>query len=474
MKIFSIRSRLIFWIGSVVTLILASGSYIIYQTAQTTLYREIDQNLLSLMTLESLELEIIDGQVDHEWLTDIKNDASRVNSAYIQAWDETSGETIRSPALAGTDLPRERGSDGVHFSNILLPNGNHGRVVGKQILPVIEWTDASLAPSAPVEPMPYYMAIAMDIETSHSALRRLGGTLLLGLVFSLLVSIVTIRLIIMLSFRPLERLEQVIHKTDVNNPKDVFEMPQDLPTEVRGLVTQYRDLFFRISRVREREREFSANVAHELRTPLAGVEATLEQALVTDRTASDYKQRITEASRIASQMGELVNRLMWFSRLHNQTEVAELTTVDLTQIIETRLEILGDAISARGLSVEPALPEEACLLQSDETLLGILMNNLIGNAVAHSDPDSVIRISVRHESGRVFCQISNACRDFDADELTRIFQPFYRSDAVRGGDSGHSGIGLSLSQEIAKLLHIEINARFAESTFTMEVIFSGK
>lgn len=473
MRSFSIRSRLTFWIGSVVTLILASGSYVIYQTARSTLYQEIDKNLASVLSLEALELELIDGVVVHEWLTDILNDASRVDSVYIQVWEETSGVITRSPAVGGSDLPRSAAEEGITFASCLLPNGHHGRSIGTRIYPVVESADPTIEPSVRVKSSPYYMAIAFDVESSELALKRLGGTFLLGLVFSLMVSIVTIRLIIALSFRPLNRLEKVIDQTDVNNPKDVFEMPQDLPDEVKGLVTQYRELFSRISHIRDREREFSANVAHELRTPLAGIEATLEQALAIERDKEDYRKRISDTLQIVSKMGGLINRLMWFSRLYNRSEMVDLAEVDLQSIIEIRLAILSSEISERGLQVEQIFAPTFCPVRSDETMVGVLMNNLIGNAVAHSDIGSVVSVEVRNQAERVSVAITNVCRSFEKAELSRVFQPFYRSDTARSADSKHSGIGLALSQEIAKLLGLEIDVSFsADSVFSVEVIFS--
>lgn len=475
MSFVSIRSRLVFWIGLMVTLILALGSYVIYVTARSTLYLEVDQNLESTLALQQLELEIVDGSIYHEWLHDIENDNARVKTTYIQVWNEVTGETTRSPALQGTDLPRVFGSEMAQYKDVFLPGGRHGRVIGRQVFPVVEWTGQG--PEADrgerSETQPHYMAIALDVEAAESALRRLIGTLLMGLVFSLFVSFVTIRLIIMFSFRPLERLEQVIVQTDVNDPKAVLDVPQDLPAELRGLVSRYQQLFARIGLVRERERKFSANVAHELRTPLAGVEATLEQALATEREAGDYKQRIECAQGIVQQMGDLIKRLMWFSRLYNKSEAVERAPVDLALAVETRLAILQDRIAERALVVETDIPSEACIVASDETLIGILMNNLIGNAVAHSDQGSVVRVILQSANGSIFVKISNLCRTFEQSDLAHIFEPFYRSDAARSVEGGHSGIGLALAQEIANLLRIELKVHFSEDAiFTVEMHFS--
>ncbi|MGZ0707088.1 sensor histidine kinase [Coraliomargarita sp. W4R53] len=474
MKFVSIRSRLVFWIGLMVTLILAVGSYVIYKTARSTLYQEIDQNLESTLALQQLELEIVDGSIYHEWLHDIENDDARIKTTYIQVWNEVTGEVTRSPALGDVDLPYLFGSEIAQYANVLLPGGHHGRVIGRQVFPVVERSGANTQADQveELDAQPHYMAIALDVEVAENAMRRLVGTLLLGLVFSLLVSFVTIRLIIVFSFRPLERLEQVIVRTDVNNPKAVLEVPQDLPAEVRGLVSRYQELFARISLVRERERKFSANVAHELRTPLAGIEATLEQALVTERQAEDYKTRIECAQGIVQSMGDLINRLMWFSRLYNKSEAIVVVPVDLGLAIETRLAILSEQIAERELVLDADIPSEACVLALDETLIGILMNNLIGNAVAHSDRGSVVKLSLRSVPRGICVNVSNVCRSFDPSELEHVFEPFYRSDTARSVDEGHSGIGLALAQEIAKLLCIELKVRFSEeSVFSVEMHF---
>jgi len=476
MKFISIRSRLIFWIGLMVTLILSVGSYVIFVTARSNLYQEIDQNLQSTLTLQGLELEVVDGVIYHEWLHDLENDDARVRMTYIQVWNEVTGESTRSPALQSTDLPHFFGAETARYSNILLPNGHHGRVIGRQVFPVVEWTEqaAGVGRVEHLDTPPHYMTIALDVELAENALRRLAGTLLLGLVFSLLVSFITIRLIIAFSFRPLERLERVIVKSDVNDPQATLEVPQDLPSEVRGLVSRYQGLFARISRVRERERKFSANVAHELRTPLAGIEATLEQAIAVDREAADYRSRIADTLKIATRMHELVNRLMWFSRLYNSTEEAVIAEVDVHMLIEARHSILAEQISARGLQIQLSLLAESSLLESDETLVSILMNNLIGNAVAHADLNSVVKLSTCDGQDGFHFELINDAEDFNEAELPRIFEPFYRSDRARTADVSHSGLGLSLASEITQLLEIQLDVRFEQPrSFIVEIVFPG-
>lgn len=469
MKFHSIRSQLIFWIGSLVTLILTLGCFLVYRTAYTTLYNEIDKNLGAVISLQALELEIVDGVIYHEWLLDIEKDEGRKRSEYVQVWNETSGETLRSPALNGQDLPMIcNDSYSPEFVSCMLANGHRGRVTGLRVFPVVE---GSSEDEGAIK-QPHCMSVAFDVEESEQALKWLFGMLIIGLIFSLLVSIVTIRWIVALSFKPLDVLASSIRKIDVQQPKDAFEIPSNLPVELEALTVGYRDLLARIGRVREREREFSGNVAHELRTPLAGIVATLEQALAEDRSASDYEQRIRDTLEVAAKMRGLVNRLMCFSRIYNGTEEVVLTEVDLHYIIESRLAILSGEITQNQLQIRSDLSADSAVIQSDEVLVGILMGNLIGNAVVYAEPKSEISIRTWQTGEHLSFEVSNVTQRLQGIDISRLFEPFYRGDLARTADSDHSGIGLALSREIAQTLGFQLKARLDSDTlFVVQVLF---
>jgi signal transduction histidine kinase len=471
MKMHSIRNRLIIGTSSVIMIALATGALLVYQSVSRSLYDEIDKDLAQTMTHQSLELEIIEGEVFHEWLEDIKKDEKRRAGELMQAWGIASDEVLRSPALKGSDLPMVYGKFGDrYFANHVLPDGAHVRVIGGLIYPRIESLGAGGVVIIP-ENLPYIMAIGRDTKALHVALNRLILELFAGLLCAIFFSFSVVSFIIRSSLKPLLQLEKEITAIDVNNPKEVFEIPADLPVELSALTHQYRELLSRISGVRQRERDFSANVAHEIRTPLAGIEATLELALANDRQLEDYKERIGETLKIAMKMRTLVNRLMWFSRLQNRTEHTESTEVDLHQLIQFQLAILSESITARGLSVKEDLQTSA-VFKTDETLLSILMNNLIGNAVAHSDEQSLIAVRTYDEGRCLVFEVSNAAKGFEGETLDAIFEPFYRRDSARSANDEHSGIGLALSREIASVLGLKLSVQLkTENVFSVKVIF---
>ena len=441
----------------VIISVLLIGSMSIYRSVKASLYNEIDTDLASALSLQLLEIEIIDNTIEHDWLYDIENDAQRRVHDYIQVWNLSTGETLRSPALKEADLPRvEANQKGFRFWSVHLDDGVHFRVVGTNLIPAVDDAAATLIQP---ENFPFAMSIARSTARADQALSALLRTLLLGLVIAVLLSMAVVRFAIRKSLQPIVTLEAQVNRVDVNNPKYSFTLPKTFPHELKGLVTRYSELFARIEAARNRERRFASNAAHELRTPIAGIGAILEQAVSKRRSVDEYELRIGEALEISEQMREMVNRLMHYTRLQSGAEVVNLSKGTLRSLIEKRLLQNANLTKQKGLKVSSDLPAGDSVIESDFLLLDILIGNLINNAVVHSVARSTVTIRVEETGSCLTILISNAVQEvFSKEELEQIFQPFYRRDTSRTGDGAHSGIGLALCRDIAILLHLKLDA----------------
>ncbi|WP_269526681.1 sensor histidine kinase [Coraliomargarita parva] len=475
MKSRSIRTRLVVGIGVIVSLILISGAFVIYHTVKASLYEEVDKALAGTLALQSLELEIIGDEIVNEWLTDIEQDPQRRLSDYIQVWDEKSGQVLRSPALEGHDLPKLSGPLNVRrFASCELPDGKRARAVGVRMYPKVEEDTMSAVIRA--EDYPHVMVIAQETEDIDARISGLFQVLLQGLLLVGLFCLLVIHLIIRASLRPIHELELEISRVDASRTMNDLVVPAGIPVELQGLTQKYRELLGRINRVRGREREFSANAAHELRTPIAGIMAVLEQTLSSDRKDSEYRERIAEALEISVSMQTLVNRLTRFARLRNGIDHIELTTMDLHTMIDARLSLLDRRLKERGLQLHRQLDASQPLIRTDETLVEILVGNLIGNAVSHADVNS--QVSLATEDTETGCRftLSNFAAKLKQEDMERIFEPFYRVDRARTLGDGHSGLGLAMCREIASTLDLEFQAELDSvgHLFRITVIFPEK
>lgn len=452
----SIQAKLICYVSLVIIFVLVAGSISIYRSVKTSLYNEIDTNLISILSLELLEIEISGSTIEHEWLFDLESDAQRRLKDYIQVWNFKTGETLRSPALKEADLPRvEADQKGLRFWNVTLDNGLHLRVVGTCFIPEV---NDEVAATVRPEDFLFAMSIAHSTENADNTLSGLLQTLALGLFIAVLLSITVVSFVIHKSLQPIMELEEQVDRVDVNNPEYSFILPKTFPHELKGLVDRYSELFAKIEAARNRERHFASNAAHELRTPLAGIEAILEQAISKKRNEEEYESRIAEALEISKQMSDMINRLMHYTRLQSGAEEVQLSKGTLRNLIEKRLLQNADLVDQKGLWIDCKLPAGDSVIKSDFLLLDMLIGNLINNAVVHSVPHSEVTILVEETGESLTVLISNAVRGLSNEGLEQIFEPFYRHDTSRTGNGAHSGIGLALCHDIGVLLHLKLDA----------------
>lgn len=470
MKIHSIQFRLIVSIGLVIATVLLAGSISIYHSVKSSLYQQIDEGLLRTLKLQILELEIIGDTIAHEWLEDILDDPKRSKEEYLQVWSLDSNETLRSPALGRNDLPR-LGNDPYEFvyGDYLLNGEKKLRAVGAHIFPSV---DEEVPTKMKPEDHPFKMTVARETREVDEALSQLFFSLLLGQAIAVIVSFTVVILVTRKSLQPIYQLEQEVDQVDVNNPTISLVVPARFPSELNGLVERYSDLFDRIGEVRRRERDFATNASHELRTPVSGISAILEQALSKPRDLSDYQRRITEALNITVQMRELIHALMAFARLQNGSEPVRMESVSIQSSLKKCINQQTEAMQARELKLKCDFDPKDSAVETNKTLIDILFGNLLGNAAAHANVKSSIQVITRNQDSNIEVEIINQASGITEVELNRICEPFYRQDTARTAGEDHYGIGLALCSEICTKLNLRLDISLKEENlFSVKVIF---
>jgi signal transduction histidine kinase len=437
---------------------------------KSSLYQQIDEGLSRTLKLQILELEIIGDEIAHEWLDDILDDPQRSKEEYLQVWSLNSNETLRSPALSSQDLPQLGNIPYEYvYGDYLLDGEKKLRVVGAQIFPSV---DDEVPTQMKPEDYPFIMTVARETRETDETLSRLFFTLLVGQVFAIVVSFTVVVLVTRKSLQPIYQLEREVNRVDVNSPTISLAVPERFPSELNGLVARYSDLFDRIAKVRRRERDFATNAAHELRTPISGISAILEQALTKPRDLSDYQRRISEALDITVHIRELINTLMAFARLQNGSEPIRIESVSIQSSLEKCIDQLTEALQGRELKLKCEFDMKDSAVKTDQTLVGILFGNLLGNAAAYANVGSSIQIITRHQDSNIEVEIINQASGITEADLKRICEPFYRQDTARTAGEDHYGIGLALCREVCTKLNLCLDFSLkAENLFSVKVIF---
>ncbi|MFT6862064.1 MAG: signal transduction histidine kinase [Akkermansiaceae bacterium] len=457
----SIRKRLL--AGTILAIAFATltGSIVVYLAQRKVLIEQLDGRLQATAELLTIEIELEDGKPYQEWLVHILDNDVRRRKDLIQVWGLQSGETYKAPALKDFELPKFHGDlNEPVIRSITLPDGKEGRALGIKVFPSYDEKE-TITPTS-LEGLEHICVIALNTKDLRHGLRELRQTLTWVVATTIFLTALSILWVVNRSLIPIQELSQRLQQRETDRLGNPVTISDKFPRELRNLVEQYNGLLLRIEGVRVRERDFSTHAAHELRTPLAGIQATLEQAINSSKDADDYDHRITQALIISKQMAGLVTHLMRFSRLQSGTHRILVEEINLHEVIEATWRGLSEKCQPRGLAAEWQLDSASFLHKTDEDLVRILFTNLLDNAICHAKDNSNIHLETSDQDGQFIFTISNLSATPLPADLDRLFEPFYRVDKARTGDDNHTGIGLSLSREIAKNLNIKIKVSTTE------------
>jgi signal transduction histidine kinase len=216
--------------------------------------------------------------------------------------------------------------------------------------------------------------------------------------------------------------------------------------ELRELADTFDQMLERLDRAFTSQRSFVANASHELRTPLAVLRAEIEDRLDDPDTGEaelrDMAAVVYEAVQRAEQ---LIESLLTLAR--SQDGLRKHEPVDL-----------GDAVAAVARRMRPAFDDEGIVLavtgegaaiDGDRMLLERLIENLLTNALRYNQPHGFVTIAVERDAATIRLAVANSGRPVAPDLVSRLFEPFFRTDDSRSRDSGGAGLGLSIVAAVA-------------------------
>ena len=281
-----------------------------------------------------------------------------------------------------------------------------------------------------------------DSRTDISA--TIAKNLLLPLLVALPVLGVLVWLGIDRATRPLRQLNRHVAERAPDNLASI-ELA-GAPAEVAPLVTNLNRLFERVRASIENERQFTADAAHELRTPLAALRAQAQVARGSTRDA-ERARALDNVISGCDRAAHLVDQLLTLARLEPDTFQAQREPCDLRAVAQAAIGELAPIALAKNIDIEldAAAPIR---VSGDARLLGILLRNLIDNAIRYSPPGSLARVRVAEDGGRPFLTVTDEGPGVPRAERDRLGRRFHR---LPGTDATGTGLGLSIAKRIAEL-----------------------
>lgn len=228
-------------------------------------------------------------------------------------------------------------------------------------------------------------------------------------------------------------------------------IPLSGPAEARSLAADFNEMVQRVQSGRQAQRDFVANVSHDLKTPLTSIQGFAQAIL--DGTADDAPSRQRAAQIIyeeSDRLRRMVDGLLDLARLDAGQMIFSMGVIDLAAIVRGVVERLERKAVERGMTIEN-LVDSAPAVIGDGDRLAQVFTNLVDNAVTHTPPGGTVTLRGEIQPGWFLVHVDDTGPGIPPDELSRVFERFYQLDRARqGGEGRGAGLGLAISREIAQ------------------------
>lgn len=240
-----------------------------------------------------------------------------------------------------------------------------------------------------------------------------------------------------------------------------------LPPEVADLAIEFNSMLDRIDEGYRKLEDFSGDLAHEMRTPVATLLGRTQVALSQTRGAQELREVLEGNVEELERLSALISDMLFIARAEHDANVLQPEEVDLAreaQRVADYLSMIADEKGVR-LQVSGAAPR----LRADRLLVQRAITNLVSNAIRHAYAGSTVVIDIASAASQATLSVTNDGDEIAPAHLDRIFARFYRADPARSRVEGGSGLGLAIVRSIAGAHHgdVAVHSRDGRTTFTL-------
>jgi len=265
--------------------------------------------------------------------------------------------------------------------------------------------------------------------------------------------------------RPVEEMATTARHISSTNLRERI-VPEGYPFELASLASTFNQMLDRLEESFERISRFSADIAHDLRTPVNNIRGEAEVALARARSAQEYREVIDSCLEEAERLSDLIGDLLFLARAESPLTHLRCELVNVGELLGGVREYYEASAADGGVSLTTTLTEQPVIAELDRTLLQRAVGNLVSNALAHTPRGGTVQLEAKADPSAVHIEVSDTGAGIPAEALPRVFDRFFRVDSSRSQGSGGTGLGLAIVQSIA-LLHggrAEISSQLGQGT----------
>lgn len=295
----------------------------------------------------------------------------------------------------------------------------------------------------------YVVQAAMDRTSEAELLSEYRRNLWLVLAAGLVVCVVVGYKIARRGLRPVRLVTDTARRIDPTNLGERID-PDGLPAELLDLADTFNRMLDRLERSFTRLGQFSADIAHELRTPVNNLRGEIEVALGKPRTPERYRELLASNLEECGRLARLIEILLFLARAENpRTQIAK-EDVNVGVELAAVCEFCEAAATEKGIGLTVSV-QGVVHASMNRSLFVRAVGNLVANAIAHSSAGGVVTLAAAADEKSITVEIADTGCGIPATHLPHVFDRFYRVDQVRTSATGNVGLGLAIVQSIVEM-----------------------
>ena len=464
-SVVSLRNRIAFYYTIATAFLIAIVFTTIYFMVENVVYKQFDdeikREISEILAYSNISIHNFQGFANIKDIDDAHNDNDHDNKStkkkklpvdtdFIQLVNRTGEVMNKSASLSWCVLAFNPNQSGTSYFN----SDFGGTLVRQAQVPLVNQKGITEG----------YLIVATPLKNALIVLHDLREIFLFSFPVIILTLFVLTRSIAGKSIRPIEKVIATAEKMSQENLDQRIPLPYHhdelyrLSTTMNALLDRLEDAFLR-------EKNFTADASHELKTPIAVLKGTLEVLIRKPREREYYETRIQFCLTELNRMSRMIDQLLLLARYESSKMNPHIETIVLSRHLENVIERVRPSALAKSISITVDHAEQA-LVAADPGMLDMILENILSNAVKYSPSRSLIAIVVERTTNAIVCRICDQGIGIPEEKLHAVFDRFYRVDESRNSSTGGLGLGLSIVKKLADLQQIKISIESKEKCGT--------
>ncbi|MDS7932786.1 heavy metal sensor histidine kinase [Acinetobacter sp. V91_7] len=269
--------------------------------------------------------------------------------------------------------------------------------------------------------------------------------------------------------RPVQNMAKVAEGISAQHLSERLEV-DNTPTELKSLAIAFNDMLDRLETAVGKLSDFSSDLAHEIRTPINNLMTQTQVCLSRSRDITTYQEILFSNLEEFERLARMVSDMLFLAKAEHGLHRANLQQVNLVKEVSALFDFYDAIAAEKGMSLKQT---GQGYVEGDPSMLRRALSNLLSNAIKYGKSDSIIKIKCQQNSDTTELTIENESSPLSQEQLTRLFDRFYRTDASRQRVEEGTGLGLAITKSILDVHGATIQANYENGHITFKIIFQN-